>query len=391
MLRTLDTTIEILEALVGFESVSGRPTHGIVGYIQDYLEQHGIPSNLSFDDVKERANIFATIGPEIDGGVVLNGHTDVVPVEGQTWSSDPFKLTRKGDKLYGRGSVDMKGFLACVLASVPLFKAAHLTKPIHIAFTFDEEIGGFGMPVLLESLSGLVYRPEVVIVGEPTQMKIVTGHKGGYEMRTEIIGKEMHSCDPSCGANAITAAMKFIAKIEDMNAQRRTNPIKGSAYSPPYSTFNVGTIEGGAARNATAGWCNFDWEYRPIPGEDGALAIAEIQAFANSEILPAMRAVSDEANICIITEVAVPPLDDRNAAKATEFVSATTGLNDTDVVSFGTDAGYFSDADYSTVVFGPGDISRAHKADEYIEVEELAQGLDFLRKLTQRLARERQT
>ena len=151
------------------------------------------------------------------------------------------------------------------------------------------------------------------------------------------------------------------------------------------------TIEGGAARNATAGWCNFDWEYRPIPGEDGALAIAEIQAFANSEILPAMRAVSDEANICIITEVAVPPLDDQNAAKATEFVSAITGLNDTDVVSFGTDAGYFSDADYSTVVFGPGDISRAHKADEYIEVEELAQGLDFLRKLTQRLSRERQT
>jgi acetylornithine deacetylase len=285
----------------------------------------------------------------------------------------------------------MKGFLACVLASVPLFKAAHLTKPIHIAFTFDEEIGGFGMPVLLESLSGLVYSPEVVIVGEPTQMKIVTGHKGGYEMRTEIIGKEMHSCDPSCGANAITAAMKFIEKIEDMNAQRRTNPIKGSAYSPPYSTFNVGTIEGGAARNATAGWCNFDWEYRPIPGEDGALAIAEIQAFANSEILPAMRAVSDEANICIITEVAVPPLDDQNAAKATEFVSAITGLNDTDVVSFGTDAGYFSDADYSTVVFGPGDISRAHKADEYIEVGELAQGLDFLRKLTQRLSRERQT
>ncbi|WP_338550445.1 M20/M25/M40 family metallo-hydrolase [Roseovarius phycicola] len=222
---TLDTTVEILDALVGFETVSGRPTHGIIGYIQDYLAQHDIPSTLSFDEAKERANVFATIGPEIDGGVVLNGHTDVVPVEGQDWSSDPFKLTRKGDRLYGRGSVDMKGFLACVLALVPVFKAAPLTKPIHIAFTFDEETGGLGMPVLLESLSGFAYRPEVVIVGEPTQMKIVTGHKGGYEMRTEIKGQEAHSCDPRQGVSAITAAMKLISKIEEMNAQRAANPV----------------------------------------------------------------------------------------------------------------------------------------------------------------------
>lgn len=386
MPQTLDAAIDILDALVGFETVSGRPTHGIIGYIQDFLAQHDISSTLSFDEAKERANIFATIGPEIDGGVVLNGHTDVVPVEGQDWSSDPFTLTRKGNRLYGRGSVDMKGFLACVLASVPVFKAAPLTKPIHIAFTFDEETGGLGMPVLLESLSGFAYRPEIVIVGEPTQMKIVTGHKGGYEMRTEIKGQEAHSCDPRQGVNAITAAMKLISKIEEMNAQRAANPLEGSPFSPPYPTFNVGTVEGGAARNATAGWCNFDWEYRPMPGEDGSVAIAEVQAFAEQDILPAMRAVCDGAEIRIITEIAVPPLDDRNAAKAAEFVSTITGLNDTGAVSFGTDAGYFSDADYSTVVFGPGDISRAHKADEYIELEELTQGLDFLRKLTMRLS-----
>ncbi|MEL7256754.1 MAG: acetylornithine deacetylase [Pseudomonadota bacterium] len=383
---TLDATVEILQRLVSFDSVSGRPTHGIVGYIQDYLKQHDISSTLSFDDADERANIFATIGPQIDGGIILNGHTDVVPVEGQDWSSNPFNLTRKGDRLYGRGSVDMKGFLACVLASVPMFNAAPLTKPIHIAFTFDEETGGLGMPILLESMSDFAYRPEIVIIGEPTQMKIVTGHKGGYEMRTEIKGQEAHSCDPRRGVNAISAAMKLISKIEEMNAQRAANPVKGSLYSPPFPTFNVGTIEGGAARNATAGWCNFDWEYRPMPGEDGSLAIAEIEAFAAHDILPAMRAVSNDADICIITEVAVPPLDDRNAAKAAEFVSEITGLNDTGVVSFGTDAGYFSDADYSTVVFGPGDISRAHKADEYIETQELVQGLDFLRKLTKRLS-----
>ena len=182
----MTATVDIPEDLVALKSISGRPTHGIVGYIEEYLKIHGITNNLSFDKAKERANIFATIGPKIDGGVVLNGHTDVAPVEGQNWSSDPFILTRKGDRLFGRGAVDMKGFLACVLALVPLFKETPLLKPIHIAFTFVEETGGFAMPVLLKSLSGFTFRPEIIIVGEPTKMKIVTGHKGGYEMRTEI-------------------------------------------------------------------------------------------------------------------------------------------------------------------------------------------------------------
>ena len=185
--------------------------------------------------------------------------------------------------------------------------------------------------------------------------------------------------------------MKLIEKIEEMNALRAANPVKGSEYSPPYATFIVGTIKGGTARNATAGWCNFDWEYRPRPGEDGALAIAEIKAYADQVILSTMRAISNEADIRIITEAAVPPLDDSNAARAAELVSSLTGLNDTGVVSFGTDAGYFSDANYSTVVFGPGDISRAHKADEYIEIKELVQGLDFLWKLAERLSQKRQT
>ena len=383
---TLNNAIGILENLVSFESISGRPTDGIVGYVQDYLAGHGVEATLSFDDAGERANVFATIGPQIDGGVVLNGHTDVVPVEGQPWSTDPFKLTRKGDRLFGRGSVDMKGFLACVLASVPRFKAARLTRPIHIAFTYDEEDGGYGMPVLLESMAANPYRPEVVIIGEPTGMQIVTGHKGGFEMRTEITGYEVHSCDPTKGVSAISAAMKLIARIEEIGARRAAAPVADSLYTPPYPTFNVGTIEGGAARNAIAGWCNFDWEYRQMPGEDGTETIAEIQAYATNDLLPAMKAVNPRADIKIITEVAVPALDDRNAEKAAAFVSAITGINSRDVVSFGTDGGYFSDADYSTVIFGPGSISRAHKADEYIEVSELAEGLDFLGKVATKLS-----
>lgn len=387
MTDRLENTITILERLVSFDSISGKPTHGIVGYIQDYLSGHGIESTLSYDEAGERANVFATIGPEIDGGVVLNGHTDVVPVEGQNWSSDPFTLTRNGSKLHGRGSVDMKGFLACVLGAVPQFKAADLAKPIHIAFSYDEETGGYGMPVLLQHMAGKAFRPAVVIVGEPTEMKIITGHKGGYEMRTEVSGFEVHSCDPFKGVNAISAAMKLISKIEEIGARFAANPYPGSPYDPPFTTLNVGIIEGGAARNATAGWCNFDWEFRPMPGENGDKVVEELRAYANHELLPAMRAVSPKASIEIIIESPVPPLDDSNAAEAAAFVSEVTGLNSQGVVSFGTDGGYFSDAGFSTVVFGPGSISRAHQPDEYVETGELAQGLDFMDKIANRLSR----
>ena len=386
MTDTLENTITILERLVSFDSISGRPTHGIVGYIQDYLSGHGIESTLSYDEAGERANMFATIGPQIDGGVVLNGHTDVVPVEGQNWSNDPFTLTRNGTKLHGRGAVDMKGFLACVLGSVPAFKAANLSKPIHIAFSYDEETGGYGMPVLLEHMAGKAFRPAVVIVGEPTEMKIITGHKGGYEMRTEITGFEVHSCDPFKGTNAISAAMKLISKIEEIGARFAANPYPGSPYDPPFTTLNIGIIEGGAARNATAGWCNFDWEFRPMPGEDGNKVVEELKAYAAAELLPAMKAISPKAAINIITESPVPPLDDSNAAEAAAFVTEVTGLNSQGVVSFGTDAGYFSDAGFSTVVFGPGSISRAHQPDEYVETGELAQGLDFMTKIARRLS-----
>lgn len=388
MNRALEDAIEILENLVSFDSISGKPTHDIINYINTYLSGHGIDTTLSYDTAGERANLFATIGPPIDGGVVLNGHTDVVPVEGQNWSTDPFTLTRKQNRLYGRGAVDMKGFLACVLASVPLFKSAALKKPVHIAFSYDEETGGYGMPVLLESMAKLPLRPAIVIVGEPTEMKLITGHKGGFEMRTEIIGHEVHSCDPTKGVSAILAAVRLISKIEEVAARLAATPYKNSPYDPPYCTINVGTIEGGTATNATAGWCNFNWEFRPMPGEDGTIIVNEIAEYAASELLPPMKQISPAADIKIITQAPVPALDDSNAAEAAAFVSQLTGLNSRDVVSFGTDAGYFSDNGLSTVVFGPGSINRAHKPNEYIKIDELADGLDFLAKVAQRLAQD---
>lgn len=385
MSDTLAEAIAVLERLVSFPTISARPNHDITSYVRDYLASHGIESALSFEESGERANVFATIGPDVDGGVILNGHMDVVPVEGQDWATDPFSLTRQGDRLYGRGAVDMKGFLACVLASAPIFAAANLSRPIHIAFSFDEEIGGYGMPVLLDWMSAHAPRPHAVIVGEPTEMKIITGHKGGYEMRAEVTGLAAHSSNPGLGVSAISYAMRLIAEIEKLGRARAAAPIPGSPFDPPYSTFNVGTIEGGAARNVTAGWCHFDWEYRPLPGEDGAATIAEIQAAAD-RLSAEMQVAHPEAGVRIITEVAVPALDDRNADAAVNLITDITGLNSRGVVSFGTDAGYFSDAGFSTAVFGPGNIDRAHKPDEYITVSELAEGLTFLKKLADRFA-----
>ncbi|MFK8077008.1 MAG: acetylornithine deacetylase [Granulosicoccus sp.] len=382
----LDKCINILTQLVGFESISAHPNEPIVSYIQDYLAQHGIESTLSYDKSGLKANLFATIGPHCDGGLVFNGHTDVVPVAGQNWSTPPFTLTAIDDKLFGRGSVDMKGFLACMLASVSVFKDANLKKPIHLAFSFDEEIGGFGMPFLLDSIDSLGIRPEIVIVGEPTDMKLITAHKGGYEMRTEVIGYEVHSCDPTLGVNAIAVASQLINKIYDIAQRLSEQPHADSEFVPPYCTFNVGIIEGGMATNATAGQCHFNWEFRPMPGEDGQLIISELQHYAETELLPAMKEIHEYSAIDIITDAPVPALNDKHAAKAAEFVSSITGLNSRDVVSFGTDAGYFSDKGMSTVVFGPGSISRAHKPNEFIKRGELQQGMEFMQQVAQRLS-----
>ncbi len=387
MVKDLELTIDILSNLVGFETISGRPTHGIIGYVQEYLAGHGITSSISYDEAGERANLFATIGPETDGGVVFSGHTDVVPVEGQDWSCDPFRLERKDGKLYGRGSVDMKGFLACVLASVPAWKKMALKRPIHIAFSYDEETGGLGMPVLLADMAGKAYRPAVVIVGEPTGMKLITGHKGGYEMRTVVHGLETHSSLPHTGVNAISYAVKLIAFIENMGAECAAKPHEGSEFIPPFTTFNVGTIHGGTATNATAGYCAFGWEFRPMPGENGRAMIARLEKYAAEELVPEMQKVHPQAGIEIIIDAPVPALDNSNAGPAAAFVSAITGQNSEDVVSFGTDAGYFSDEGYSAVVFGPGSIAQAHKPDEYITEAALGEGLDFLHKAGERLAR----
>jgi len=381
-------TIGLLGELVSFESISLTPNLDIVGHIRGYLASHGIDSVLSYGADGERANLFATIGPEIDGGVVLSGHTDVVPVTGQAWDTPPFTVVHREDRLYGRGTVDMKGFLACVLAAVPRFKDADLKRPMHIAFTFDEETGSRGARVLSEVMGGYPVRPAIAIVGEPTEMKLITGHKGGYELKTMVTGLEGHASYPGRGVNAISYATRMIANLEQVGRELAASADPASDFDPPCSTISVGTISGGVARNVIAGSCVFDWELRPVPGDDPEAILAGIEAHVRDVLMPEMQAVSPHADIVTVLEDAYPGLGTAVDAPAVALVSELTGLNSVATVPFGTDAGYLDRAGMSTVVFGPGSIEQAHKPNEFIEVGEIEACHAFLDKLCERLCRD---
>ena len=378
----IESAKEILSRLVGFRSLSGQSNLDLITYVKGYLEDQGVQTFLSYDETGQKANLFASIGPNIEGGVLLNGHTDVVPTAGQDWSQDPFCLKERDGKLYGRGAVDMKGFLACSLAMVPHFKKTNLQRPILLSFCYDEEIGGFGAPVLASDIIARMPKPAVAIVGEPTQMKLVTGHKAGFEMRTEFVGYSAHASDPRKGVSATEFAARYIGKIIEIADRCSVNSDLTSLFEPPYTSFNIGTIHGGVARNITANTCAIDWELRPIPGEDGHVLLAELQYFCDQELLPVMRAVFPDAQINTIIEADVPGLWAEESSAAVRFIRRVTGLNGSEVVSFGTDAGHFERAGISTVVFGPGSIEQAHKPDEYIELSEISKCLAFLQDVT---------
>ncbi len=383
----LEETIAVLERLVAFKSLPGETNLELIDYVKTYLADLGIEARLSFDDTGKRANLHALIGPSLEGGVVLNGHTDVVSVEDQVWSADPFNLVRRDGRLFGRGACDMKGFLACMFASAAMFRDAGLTRPVHLGICYDEEIGGFGAPVLVDDMMTNVPRPAVAIIGEPTGMRLVSGHKGGHEMQTEFTGFAAHASDPRKGVNAVHYAARFVSRIVDIAEELAARPRNRSPYEPPYSTLTVGRISGGTAGNIIAGQCSINWELRPLPGDDAEAIIAGIERYANDELLPAMRAVSPEASIVTTRLADIPALDDAEAEAAVELVAAITGRNDTEVVSFGTDAGHFCAAGISTVVFGPGSITEAHKPDEFIDIAQIGECLTFLDRLAALLAR----
>ncbi len=383
MTALLDSAEALLADLVGFASISCLPNHDIVTYIKSYLESHGIEVHLDAHEDGERFNLFASIGPVTDGGILLSGHLDVVPANPASWSRDPFVLHRENGRLYGRGAVDMKGFLAIVLAMVPAFQDAadDLVMPIHFAFTFDEEVGSFGaaqMPAMLEKMG---IKPAIALIGEPTGMKPFIGHKGGLELIAELRGTAGHASDPRGKVNTLYYAARLISHLEEKAKILAANPSKNTPFDPPYTTISVGHIEGGEARNMIADKCRFLWEIRPLPEDDPYVILSEIRTFVDRELIPEMREKCPNAGIGLIIDAWAPGMQARPYSAAANLAARLWTNHTPGVLSFGTDGGHFQIAGLDTIIFGPGDIAQMHQPDEFIEISALADGLTFLDRL----------
>jgi acetylornithine deacetylase len=372
--------VELLARLVNFDTTSHRSNLPLVRFVEDYLAQHGIASRLVASADGAKANLYATIGPATEPGVALSGHTDVVPVEGQSWSSDPFVLTERGGRLYGRGAADMKGFLACVLAAVPDFHKRQLSVPIHLAFSYDEEVGCLGVRPLIAELGRRFVRPRLVIVGEPTSMTVVDAHKGPVRWHIDIKGRAAHSSMAPLGVNAISVAGKLLAELARIEAELTRSP-RDDRFDPPYATLQVTRIEGGTATNIVPVSCHLDFDVRALPGVDIAAIDKRIRVFAETECVPAMRRVASEAGIDIGIANEVPPFAAGAASEAVALALHLAGQNETHAVSYATEAGLFQSAGSPAVVIGPGDIAQAHSADEWIAKDQLEKCMAFLFRL----------
>ncbi len=376
----LDEAKSVLRDLIAFDTTSRNSNLPLIEFVADYLSDRGATTRLIPSADGAKANLFCTIGPDIPGGVVLSGHSDVVPVDGQDWSTDPFTLTEANGRLYGRGSADMKGFIACTLAMTTRFTEMDLNRPLHFAFSYDEEIGCLGVGRLIDVIRSELPRPAAVIVGEPTGMQIATAHKGICAMTTTVRGREAHSSRPQDGVNAIGAAASLVSYLYRL-CDDLAETARDDRFEPPYTTFNIGQITGGDAINIIARECLLNWEFRPIPGSDPARIIARVEAWVKDELLPRMQATDPSCSIENICEFVVPPLDAPDGSVAELLAREATGLNSTGTVAFVTEASLFADAGVPAIVCGPGDIAQAHQLDEFIEVSQLDACLGFLERI----------
>jgi acetylornithine deacetylase len=376
---------ELLAKLVAFDTTSTKSNLELIAYVKDYLDSHGVASTLTPSEDGKKASMFAWMGPDGKGGIGLSGHSDCVPIEGQTWSSDPFKLELRDGKLYGRGACDMKGFLACVLASVPLFLSRPLKEPVHIIVSYDEEVGCTGVRPLIARLGSDLPRPRGIIVGEPTTMAVVEAHKGVDTYRTVVTGREVHSSLPQLGVNAISFAAELVKEIDRIGTSLATSQIN-DRFHPPFSTVQVGTIEGGTAANIVPKTCELHWQVRSLPKADPGFASELLKAYADEKLLPRMRRVALAASIETHYQGSVPAFLAKPSSEAVALARALTGANATSTVSYGTEAGLFEQAGYPTVICGPGDIAQAHAADEFVTLAQLDACMTFLAKLAERLA-----
>ncbi|MCT8997150.1 acetylornithine deacetylase [Chelativorans intermedius] len=381
----LARTRQILADLVAFPTVSADSNLQLIAYAAEILSDLGARLSIHHDGTGTKANLFATLGPEGDGGIVLSGHTDVVPVEGQEWTGDPFTLREAGDRLYGRGTCDMKGFIACCLAMAPSFAEGTLRRPLHFAFTYDEEVGCFGARALMEEIDRADIRPAAAIIGEPTMMRIIEGHKGCYEYTTEFRGLEGHGSDPERGVNAVEYAVRYVSRLMALAEDLKGRAPPDSRFRPPWTTLQVGLMQGGSARNVIPGHCIVEWEMRPVQEADADFVKEGIQTYIDTVLRPAMKAVCADADIVTRVVGEVEGLEPAAESEARRIVCALTGLTEAEVVSFGTEAGLFQRAGISAVICGPGSIKQAHKPDEFVSRQQLAACLEMLERLARTL------
>ena len=376
------SALDLVKTLIGFDTTSRGSNLALIRFARDLLEQAGARCRLTPDATGQKANLFASFGPDGDGGFVLSGHTDVVPVDGQDWSSDPFKPEVRDGKLYGRGACDMKGFVGVALALAPEIAKAKLKRPLHFALSYDEEVGCVGVTGLLEDLKREGIRPALAIVGEPTLMKIVGAHKGGAKLVTTCHGREHHSSAPEKGANAVMMAGEFVAMLDNVWDGLRADA--DPRFDPPHSTVQATVIAGGTAVNILARQADVTWEYRCLPDRDPAAILETVRRRTEAEIAPKYRARAPEAALTTKLHAQYPGLRMDEDSPAVRLVREVTGANAVEAVSYGTEAGHFQNYGIPAVICGPGSIEQAHRADEYCELSELAACEGFLRKIIAR-------
>ena len=375
----LERTIDILRDLVGFDTTSRNSNLAIIDYIRKQLNALDIPHELTFNSDKSKANLFATIGDAEVPGLVLSGHTDVVPVDGQNWSSAPFELTLRDEKLFARGTCDMKGFIAVCLAMAESFKAATLPIPIHFAFSYDEEVGCLGVRELIAELNKRDVKPLACVVGEPSNMQIVSAHKGLLDTKCIIKGCAGHSSLPDKGVNAIVTASQLVMQLQKLSQQLKEEGPFDKRFTPPYTTIHVGKMKGGVAVNIIPDHCDFQFDIRNIPAQDPHKVADQIKQYANEVLLPEMHKVSDQSDINWNTEALFPGLDTPDGAPINTWMQKVLNTDaPLAAVSYGTEGGLFSEAGVQTIVCGPGSIEQAHRPDEFVAMSELAACIEFM-------------
>lgn len=367
---------DTLSALLAFDTTSRASNLALISFIRDVLAQRGVAAELFYDESGAKANLYARLGPAGDGGVMLSGHTDVVPVDGQRWTVPPFALTERDGRCYGRGSADMKGFIACVLASLDRFLAQPLRMPLHLAFSYDEEVGCLGVRSLVAHLKASPEKPALCIIGEPTAMQPVYGHKGKVAMRSQVRGRACHSAYAPQGVNAIEQAAQLIGHIVRVGESLRQT--QDARFDPPFSTLQVGTIQGGAALNIVPQDCQFDFELRTLPAADVDGVLENIAAFARERLLPAMRERAPESEIAFQPLGAYPGLLTDPQSDFARWLAQWSGSDTFSTVAFGTEGGLFDEIGIATLVCGPGSMAQGHKADEFVAVEQLERCMQML-------------